>query len=50
MKSLKRLFAPKEVKAALGVLDEAGCIFDANHGYLSGAFGKYGVSPYEISF
>lgn len=38
MRFLKKLLAPKEVRAALGVLDEASCTFDSHHGYLSNAF------------
>ena len=38
MELMKKQSAPKEVKAALGILDEASCIFDSYHGYLSGAF------------
>lgn len=30
MKFLKKTFSPKEVRAALGVLDEAACRFDTN--------------------
>lgn len=30
MKFIKKLIAPKEIKAALGILDEASCIFDSS--------------------
>jgi hypothetical protein len=38
MKFLKKAFAPKEVRAALGILDEAECRFDRDGLFDSDAF------------